>query len=130
VRAGGGHAVQPSVLVVEDDFLIAAYLEGALAEDGWRVLGPAASVAQALTLLEAETPAVAVLDVSLNGEFVTRVAERLRVLRVPFALASALHNPARVGGAVLAGAPNLGKPTDLAQLKRTVASLAGVPREA
>jgi two-component system, response regulator PdtaR len=40
------------VLVVEDEFLIALDLEALLREHGWRVLGPAATVAEALRLLE------------------------------------------------------------------------------
>jgi hypothetical protein len=40
------------VLVVEDDFLIALDLECLLQRHGFRVLGPAATVAAALRLLE------------------------------------------------------------------------------
>ena len=44
------------VLVVEDEFLIAMDLELLLQEHGWRVLGPAATVDQALRLLAGKTP--------------------------------------------------------------------------
>ena len=47
------------VLIVEDEFLIALDLEFMLTRHGWRVLGPAASVAEALELLRAERPDVA-----------------------------------------------------------------------
>ena len=113
------------VLVVEDEFLIAWDLELLLARHGWRVLGPAASVAQALRLLdEGEAPDVALLDVDLRGEPVAPVAAELRARGVPFVLASAYHVPAQAAAA-LAGAPNIGKPTDerrlLAALARAVA---------
>ena len=104
------------VLVVEDEFLIAMGLEDLLERHGWRVLGPAASVAQALRLLDGDgTPDVALLDVNLGGELVAPVAEALRARGVPFVLASAQDRADLVASA-LAGAPNVGKPTNEARL--------------
>lgn len=78
------------VLVVENEFLIALDLEQLLERHGWRVLGPAASVAEALRLLDGEVPDVALLDITLkDGETVVPVAEALRARAVPFVLASA-----------------------------------------
>jgi CheY-like chemotaxis protein len=113
------------VLVVEDEFLIALDLEQLLRRHGWRVLGPAATVDQALRLLrDGETPDVALLDVNLGGEPVTPVAEALRARGVPFVLASA-YDRHGLAAAALAGAPNVGKPTGerrlLAALARAVA---------
>ena len=113
------------MLVVEDEFLIAMDLELLLRRHRWRVLGPAATVAAALRLLrQGETPDVALLDVNLRGELVTPVAAALRARGVPFVLASAYHVPA-LAAAALAGALNVGKPTDerrlLAALARAVA---------
>ncbi len=113
------------VLVVEDEFLIALDLEQLLRRHGWRVLGPAATVAAALRLLrDGEAPDVAVLDVNLRGEPVTPVAEELRARGVPFVLASA-YDGHELGVVALAKAPSVGKPTDerrlLAALARAVA---------
>ena len=112
------------MLIVEDEALIALDLELLLVRHGWRVLGPTATVAQALRLLnEGETPDVALLDVNLRGEMVTQVAQRLRALGVPFVLASAC-DVAQLGVAILAEAPAVGKPSSerllLAVLARTV----------
>ena len=112
------------VLVVEDEFLIAMDLEAMLREHGWRVLGPAATVAKALSLLEdGEMPDVALLDVNLKGETVVPVAEVLRERGVPIVLASAYNHAASMAD-VLAGAPNVGKPNQerhlLATLERAV----------
>jgi CheY-like chemotaxis protein len=112
------------VLVVEDEFLIAMDLEAMLTEHGWRVLGPAATVAQALDLLEdGEMPDVALLDVNLRGETVVPVAEVLRERGVPIVLASAYSRAGSIAH-VLAGTPNVGKPAKerhlLAALKRVV----------
>lgn len=102
--------MQNAVLIVEDEFLIAMELEWMFEARGWRVIGPAATVRDALHLLEGERPTVALLDVNLREELVTPVAEALIGLGVPFALASAYRNPEQFGGAVLAGVPNVGKP--------------------
>jgi CheY-like chemotaxis protein len=112
------------VLVVEDEFLIAMDLELLLRRHGWRVLGPAATVAAALRLLrQGDTPDVALLDVNLRGELVTPVAEELRARGVPFMLASAYD---RLGpaAAALAGALNVGKPTDERRLLAALAQAA------
>jgi DNA-binding response OmpR family regulator len=110
--------------VVEDEALLAMDLELLLGRHGWRVLGPAATVAQALRLLEdGEAPDVALLDVNLRGEAATPVAERLRALGVPFVVASA-YDGARLAALGLAGAPAVGKPARervlLAALARAV----------
>lgn len=119
--------MQKSVLIVEDDFLIAMDLQQLLEGHGWRVIGPAANVRSALRLLEDELPSVALLDVNLGAEFVTRVAETLKARRVPFALASAYESPERVAGEALAGAPNVGKPTSEYRLIGILEDLAGLP---
>ena len=54
------------VLVVEDQALIAMDLEVTLREFGCAVLGPAASVAEALALAGRERPDAALLDLGLT----------------------------------------------------------------
>ena len=100
------------MLVVEDEFLIALDLALLLERGGWRVLGPAATIDEALRLLFDERPAVALLDITLKDGKVTLVAEALRAQNVPFIVASAYSRPELVGGDVLAGAPKVGKPMD------------------
>ena len=114
----------PLVLVVEDEVLIAMDLERTLRRHGYRVLGPATTVAAALRLLDGEAPDVALLDVNLRGELVTPVAEALRARGVPFVLASA-YDAARLTAEVLTGAPNVGKPTNV---RRLLAALAQAVR--
>lgn len=115
--------MQKSVLVVEDEYLIAMDLQDMLERNGWRVVGPAATVQAALALLDDELPAVALLDVNLGRELVTPVAAALKVRGVPFALASAYGRPGLIGGPFLAGIPNVGKPTDEKRLLATLTEL-------
>ncbi|MGP1609242.1 MAG: response regulator [Burkholderiales bacterium] len=53
------------VMVVEDELLIAATLEAALTEKGYRVLGPVATVPEAIELLQTSQPDVALIDYRL-----------------------------------------------------------------
>jgi DNA-binding response OmpR family regulator len=119
-----------SVLIVEDEFLIAMDLKETLEVHGWRVIGPVASVREALLLLENELPTVAVLDVNLRNELVTPVAEALKARGVPFVVASAYQRPEQFGGTILAAAPNVGKPTGERRLLAVLAEVideAGTP---
>ena len=74
-----------SVLVVEDDAIIALGLEAMLNGAGYRVVGPASSVAEALPFANEELDA-AILDVNLAQDLVYPVAEALAAADVPFVL--------------------------------------------
>jgi DNA-binding response OmpR family regulator len=71
------------VLIAEDDSLIAMDLEDTLSHEGFYIVGPALSVAAALQLLEQTDPDAAVLDMNLNGELITPVAELLSERAIP-----------------------------------------------
>ena len=77
------------VLLVEDEYFLADDLAKALAELGAEVVGPVASVDDALDLIEAgERIDAAVLDLNLGGEMSTRVADALEERGVPFVFAT------------------------------------------
>ncbi|MBB6487079.1 response regulator [Rhizobium lusitanum] len=118
-----GEVAYRVVLVVEDEFLIAMELESALTHGGFRVLGPASSVNQALDLLAKQRPDAAVLDVTLGHEKVTPVAQLLTSWDVPFILATASDAAELARHDVLAKVLNLGKPTDMKRLVEVVRSL-------
>lgn len=59
--AGGG------VLIVEDEALVAFYLEDTLDELGYRCCGVADCAEDALSLAEVRRPAIAFVDVGLRG---------------------------------------------------------------
>ncbi|MBB5735749.1 CheY-like chemotaxis protein [Xanthomonas campestris] len=77
------------VLVVENDQMNAMLLDLQLVQAGAVVLGPVGEVAQALALIQAEAPEIAVLDYRLgNGETSEPVARLLAELGIPFVLAT------------------------------------------
>ncbi len=85
-----GYLAGKTVLVVENEWLIADDLRRSLANEGAQVLGPVPSVGQAMTLIYG-TPQIdaAVLDVHLEGgSNVYLVAEMLRARNVPFMFAT------------------------------------------
>lgn len=66
------------VLIVEDDFMIADYLEEILVEAGYEVCGIAGNVADAIALGELHRPDLGVIDMRLgDGEYGTEVAAAL-----------------------------------------------------
>ena len=72
------------VLVVEDEYLIADDLAAMLHEAGAEVIGPAASLPQAVRLTEQQQRLdAAVLDINLRGVEVYPLATELRALGVP-----------------------------------------------
>jgi DNA-binding NarL/FixJ family response regulator len=73
-----------AVLVVEDSALIAYELAAAVAALGCAVMGPAATVDEAMRLLR-RLPDTALLDVQLGPRAAAQIAEMLRAAEVPYA---------------------------------------------
>jgi CheY-like chemotaxis protein len=80
-----------SILIVEDEPLIAMMLEDFLESLGHRVHGTCDTVAEALEQTDKGGFDLAILDVNLKGENVWPVAARLRTNGVPFVIASGGH---------------------------------------
>ena len=76
------------VLVVEDEMIVLMNIEGALADMGCTAVSAAATVDDALALLEAERFDVAILDVNLGDQASFRVAEALALRSIPFVFAT------------------------------------------
>ncbi len=110
--AGSGRSRDTSrlrILVVEDDFLLALRLETLLGDAGYDVVGPAARLDQALTLIENEPVDAAILDVNLNGTLVFPLADALARQGAPFLFLTA-YSDDHVYPKHLRGRPRLGKP--------------------
>ena len=77
-------STNPTILVVEDEPLVAMVLENIIEDMGASLVGPAASVGKALQLVEAGGFDGALLDVNLRGERVDAVADALAAKGIPF----------------------------------------------
>jgi CheY-like chemotaxis protein len=75
-------------LVVEDEIMVAMYVEDLLTELGYEVAGLATSLDQALPLAERGEFDFAVLDINLAGQTSFPVADALRARGIPFLFAS------------------------------------------
>ena len=77
------------VLVVEDEYLIAADLAAVLGRAGATVVGPISTVAGGERVASGDAPLHgAVVDISLHGEMAWPVADRLAARGVPFVFAT------------------------------------------
>jgi DNA-binding response OmpR family regulator len=76
------------VLVVEDEILVAMLVEDYLTDCGSIVVGPAATVRQALSMVGTEQLDAVVMDVNIAGEKVFPVAEELELRKIPFLIVS------------------------------------------
>jgi two-component sensor histidine kinase/CheY-like chemotaxis protein len=98
-----------SVLLLEDEFVIALEAEDMLASLGASAVETCSSTPEALAAIAASPPDCALLDVSLGRETSAVVAARLRELGIPFAFATGYDD----GGALrddFAGTPVIRKP--------------------
>ena len=81
------------VLIVEDEFITFNTLQLMLQKSGYTVCGHAFSVAEALTLLVAQTPDMVLLDIYLQGEQTgIDLARQLDQQNIPFVFISAYAN--------------------------------------
>ena len=82
---------QRSILVVEDEPLIAMMLEDFLESLGHSVSATCESVGSALAEADKGGFDIAILDVNLNGENAWPVARKLREMQIPFVIATGGH---------------------------------------
>jgi CheY-like chemotaxis protein len=105
------------LLVVEDEYMIAADLARALEDRGADVIGPAGCMQDALALLSAEEQIDgAVLDINLRGEQSYPIADALRARGVPFVFATGYD--AWAIPETYVGVPRMEKPVNTRALAR------------
>lgn len=111
-----------SILVVEDEALVALMIEDLIGEAGGAVVGPAQTVAEAIALAGSSTVLdAALLDVNVSGVPVHPVAAVLAARGVPFAFATGYGDGAV--GSEFATRPVLSKPFTEDALLRILADL-------
>ena len=113
---------RPSLLLMEDEVLVAMMMEDELTDLGWEVAASFGEVGPALDWLDARDGALsaAVLDINLNGEMVFPVAEALEARGTPFLFLAGYTAP---DGALAFKAPVLNKPFDAHHLSRALEGL-------
>jgi DNA-binding NtrC family response regulator len=109
------------VLVVEDEMLVAWLLGDMLADLGCAVIGPAASINQALAMIDAEAIDAAVLDVNLNGQMSYPIADVLAARGVPFVFSTGYGKDRLLAGYRIF--PVMQKPFHRSELEDTLAQL-------
>jgi DNA-binding response OmpR family regulator len=118
----GGMSEPLSVLIVEDEPLIAMMIEDLVDLLGHRVAGTADATATALPLVDADDFDVAILDVNLRDGPSWPVADALAAKGKRFLLSTGGH--VTPPPAEHAGAPHLAKPFSLDGLKGALERLA------
>jgi CheY-like chemotaxis protein len=111
------------ILVVEDELMIRMLLEDMLGELGHTIAAAAARIDEALEAAKTADFDLAILDVNLNGEPISPVADALVARGVPFVFATGygehgLPQPYR-------DRPTLKKPFQLEGLEQMLLSVAG-----
>jgi CheY-like chemotaxis protein len=113
------------VLVVEDEMLVLMNIEDMLTDLGCASVTAAATVDQAVALIEARIFDAAVLDMNLNGIKSFPVADKLDALGVPFIFATGYSAQDMREG--YRDRPLLKKPIRYAELAGVFASLLARP---
>jgi len=106
------------ILVVEDEYFLADEVRRKLIVLGVTVIGPVASVNEAMYLIDTTEIDAAILDVHLGDEFVFPVAERLDKLEVPFVFATG-YDPSFIPKQ-FTGFSLCEKPTELQKIARAL----------
>jgi DNA-binding response OmpR family regulator len=113
-----------SVLVAEDEWLLAAELEDHLRAIGWDAVEHVSSVAAGLAVLRARRPALALLDLRLADGRATPLAEALATAAVPFLVLTG-YPCGDFEEPVLRDVPCLAKPYGEAELQAVIDRLLG-----
>jgi len=111
-----------SILIVEDEAMIAMDLEGVVSALGYDVFGTVATVTDGLKALEAGTPSLAIVDMNLSGDSSRPIAEALSARGVPMIFATGYADAGDVPE-TLVDAPRLSKPISQTELVRTITAL-------
>jgi two-component SAPR family response regulator len=110
-----------TVLIVEDEWLIADQIADALREGGLGIVGPVGQVAPALDLVRSERISVALIDINIDGDRTFRLAEALANASIPFAFLSGYSKADLPQN--LRERPLLQKPVDADAVCRCIRSL-------
>lgn len=117
-----GHQLQNvTVMVAEDDPLLADDLLKILSDEGAAVAGPVSSIQAALELLDHQHPDCAVVNAGIAYETAMRISKRLRELNIPYLIQSG-HSEQKLPEE-LKGSRFLAKPIERHRLIESVVAM-------
>ena len=111
-----------TILIVEDEALLAIDIASMVEELGFEVFGTVSSVEDGLSAVETGTPDLAILDANLSGQSSIPLAEAFAARGVPVIFASGYS---QIGDlpASLENAPRLMKPVSATELEQTLSQI-------
>lgn len=112
-------SITPSILIVEDEMLVALDIEATFLEANWDVVGPVPDVIQALSAIKEKCPDAVCLDMNLNGVPSTPIARVLQERGIPFVVVTG-YSADNVPDAAYEGAQIVRKPFSPADLVKAV----------
>ena len=77
-----------NVLVVEDDYFASLVYESFLEAFGFVMVGPVKTIEEALKVIYQQKFAAALLDINMDGDLITPVADLLKEISCPFIFAT------------------------------------------
>lgn len=110
-----------TVLIVEDEWLIADQLANALRNAGYQIAGPVGQLAPALELVRSTRIDVALIDINIDGGRTFGLADALANASIPFAFLSGYSKADLPRN--LRAYPLLQKPVDANTVCRCIRSL-------
>lgn len=120
--SSGGVLAGRTILVADDEIIIALDIEDTLASAGARIAGPCLTLASALEMIDQQSITAAVLDISLGKDTSEPIVDLLAARGIPIAFCTGKMLPETLQQKV-PDAPVLGKPVQHQQLVETVARL-------
>jgi DNA-binding NtrC family response regulator len=97
------------LLIVDDEFFVAVHLEGLLEDMGCEVVGPVATIEDALRIIAAEHLDGVLLDANLNGVSSSPIAAELHARSIPFVVVTG-YGKLELDTEALTNAPRVTKP--------------------
>lgn len=121
---------EPTVLVMDDQLLIAFETAQLLERNGFNILGPYRSVDDALAGLRTTKPDAAILDINMgHGTTSEPIAEELTKLDLPFAFLTG-YGSGDILSAAFKHVKKLQKPARPEELVSLVKSMTAAPKSA
>lgn len=117
------------VLIVEDEYMVAEHIGMMLEELDCNVVGPVATIEEALAAVDDDVLDGALLDANLNGESSAPIAAALHAASVPFIVATG-YGSLELADEAMNRARRLIKPFSKAELEATLIAALELPHSA